>query len=73
MKSVLIEFARLWGQHEAYVYSTKDEEISDMLKGYDSVDMLHLLEAWVYEFLSGKYNIDEFFEQKIEEMYKEAI
>lgn len=68
---VVVQFARLWGQKEALVVNAKDKEIADMLKGYDSEEMVKLLIFWDEEY-SGNLVEDtcEFFERKIEEMYQ---
>ncbi len=71
MSDLIIQFARLWGLQEAYRDSTKEEEISDMLKGYDSIELSNLLYNWVEEYDSTNANDTvDFFEQKIEEMYE---
>ena len=71
MDDLMIQFARLWGQREATLNSSKDEDISYMLKGFDSVDMEIELRKWKDEFLSLEDVEDtvEFFEKKIEELY----
>ena len=72
MSDVIIQFARLWGQREVLIVNAKDEEISDMLKSYDSIELRNLLQQWSEEFLyDGEYeDTVDFFEQKIEEMYE---
>jgi hypothetical protein len=71
MSDLIIQFARLWGLQEAYRWSTKEEEISDMLKGYDSMELSNLLYNWAEEYDSTNANDTvDFFEQKIEEMYE---
>jgi hypothetical protein len=72
MNDLMIQFARLWGQYEAYRYSAKDEEISDMLKGYNSLELLGIVHDWAEEYcLTDAEDTVEFFEQKIEEMYEQ--
>lgn len=71
MNDLIIQFARLWGQYEAYRYSAKDEEISDMLKGYDSLELLGVVHDWAEEYcLTDAEDTVEFFEQKIQAMYE---
>ena len=72
MNDLMIQFARLWGQYEAYRCSVKYEEISDMLKGYDSLELLGIVHDWAEEYcLTDAEDTVEFFEQKIEEMYEQ--
>lgn len=71
MSDIIVAFARLWGQLEATVLTAKDEEISEMLKAYDSEECLNLLTQWKEEY----NNTDEddtcdFFYKKIEELYE---
>ena len=67
MNDIIVQFARLWGQHEALVLSAKDEDVSDELKGYDSEELLSLLTAWAEEFLSiDADDTVEFFEKKVD-------
>ena len=74
MNDLMIQFARLWGQYEAYRISAKDEEISDMLKGYDSLELLGIVYDWAEEYcLIDAEDTVEFFESKIEEMYEQEI
>ena len=71
MNDLIIQFARLWGLYEAHRYSAKDEDISDMLKGYDSMELNNLLYKWAKEYDNTNANDTvDFFEQKIEEMYR---
>ena len=70
MNDLMIQFARLWGQYEAYRCSAKDEEISDMLKGYDSLELWGIVYDWAEEYCrTDAEDTVEFFERKIEEMY----
>ena len=72
MEDLIVQFARLWGQQEVLVINSKDEEISKMLKSYDSIELRNLLQQWSDEFMfDSNENTDtvEFFEEKIEEMY----
>lgn len=72
VSDIVVQFARLWGMHEACIVNAKDEEISDMLKGYDSEEMMKLLIFWEEEY-SGNLVEDtcDFFERKLEELYQE--
>ena len=72
MEDLIVQFARLWGQQEVLVVNCKDEQISKMLKSYDSIELRNLLQQWSDEFMfDSNENTDtvEFFEEKIEEMY----
>ena len=70
MNDLIVQFARLWGLQEAHRWNAKDEEISDMLKGYDSMELRHLLQQWAEEYCrTDAEDTVEFFERKIEEMY----
>lgn len=72
MNDLVVQFARLWGQYEGYRYSAKDEEVSDMLKSYDSLELYGLLYDWAEEYcLMDAEDTVEFFEQKIKEMYEQ--
>ena len=72
MNDLIIQFARLWGLQEAYRWNAKEEEISDMLKGYDSMELEHLLQQWAEEYNNANAeDTVEFFERKIEEMYEQ--
>lgn len=72
MNDLIVQFARLWGQHEAWCYNAKDEEVADILRAYDSEELQHLLQIWVNEYFNDENAEDsvEFFEQKIKEMYE---
>ena len=71
VSDIVVQFARLWGQRESCVVNAKDEEVSDMLKGYDSEELIKLLIFWEEEY-SGNLVEDtcDFFERKLEEMYQ---
>ena len=71
MNDLVVQFARLWGQYEGYRYTAKDEEISDMLKAYDSLELYGVLCDWAEEycFVDAEDTVD-FFEKKIGEMYE---
>lgn len=63
---LLVQFARLWGQTEAMTNSAMDEDIADVLKSYDSIDVLETLTKWVDEYLSSDYDDSyEFFTHKV--------
>lgn len=72
MNDLVVQFARLWGQREAWCYNLKDEEVADMLKAYDSEELQQLLQTWVDEYLTDENAEDsvDFFEKKIGEMYE---
>ena len=78
MDDLIVQFARLWGQRETFAFNEKEEKIAEMLKGYDSEELLQLLQAWAEEYASLPENshwltVDtvDFFERKIEEMFGE--
>ena len=75
MNDLIVQFARLWGQREAWGYSAKDQYIAEMLKAYDSEEVYRLLKAWVDEYFSDEDAEDSvaFFENKIEEIYTQEI
>ncbi len=66
---IIVQFARLWGQLEATVYTVEDEDTSDLLKSYDSEEMLNLLKNWSDEFIkSDTEDTCDFFYTKIKEL-----
>ena len=66
---IIVQFARLWGQLEATVYTIEDEGTSDLLKSYDSKEMLNLLKEWSDEFIKSDIeDTCEFFYNKIKEL-----
>lgn len=66
---IVVQFARLWGQHEAYTNSAADEDLSDELKQYDSVELLELLTKWAKEYMESDIeNTCEFFETKLKKL-----
>lgn len=69
MNDLVVQFARLWGQYEGCRYTAKDEDVSDMLKAYDSLELYGMLYDWAEEycFIDAEDTVD-FFEKKIEEM-----
>ncbi len=70
MNDVIIQFARLWGQNEVLVL-TKDEQIAEELKAWDSEELLSLLTKWAEEFLnSDEEDSVEFFDNKVAELRK---
>ncbi len=69
MNDLIVQFARLWGIKEAYRQSVRDEEISDILKTYDSQEMLSVLTKWATEFPNSYVeDTTDFFEMKLEEL-----
>lgn len=71
MNDLVVQFARLWGQYEGCRYTAKDEEVSDMLTAYDSLELYGLLYDWAEEYcLTDAEDTVDFFEEKIEEMYR---
>ena len=72
MNDVIVQFARLWGQLEATTLTAKDEDTSDMLKAYDSEDMLNVISGWAEDFLnSDEEDTCEFFYKKVETLLLE--
>ncbi len=69
MNDLIVQFARLWGQYEAYVQNAEDEEISDTLKSYDSEEMLKVISKWADEYeKSDEDDTVDFFEKKLKEL-----
>ena len=69
MNDIIIQFARLWGQNEAYILNARDKEISKKLKEYDSEEMLELLTKWAEEYLQSDIeDTVDFFESKLKEI-----
>ena len=72
----IIMFARLWGQYEALCFTglPQDNEISDVLKSYDSEEVLDLLTCWVEEFQKTEdEDLCDFFDRKVKELIKDII
>jgi hypothetical protein len=68
MNDIIAQFARLWGQHEAYMQSAKDIVLSEKLKSFDSEEMLHVITGWADEYMKSDIEDSvEFFEKKLEE------
>ncbi len=69
MNDIIVQFARLWGQKESYRQNSKDEKVSDVLKEYDSQEMLSLLTKWADEYsVSDIEDTVDFFETKLKEI-----
>ena len=70
MDDLIIQFARLWGQREILILNSDDEIIANILKSYDSEELLQLLKKWADEFVDDNESDDtvDFFERKIEGM-----
>ena len=70
MDDLMIQFARLWGQREVLILNSDDEIIANILKSYDSEELLQLLKKWADEFVDNNESDDtvDFFERKIEGM-----
>ncbi len=72
MNDIIVQFARLWGQLEATVLTAEDEDTSDMLKAYDSEEMLKVISEWAEEFAaSDEEDTCDFFYSKIELLKKD--
>jgi hypothetical protein len=73
MNDIIVQFARLWGMHEATVLTAEDEDISDELKQWDSEELYSLLKKWSDEYEKCTDDIDtvEFFELKVKELMNE--
>ena len=70
MDDLMIQFARLWGQREVLILNSDDEIIANILKSYDSEELLQLLKKWADEFVDNNESDDtvDFFERKLEGM-----
>ena len=69
MKDLVVQFARLWGIHEAGGWSKEEIELAEKLKGYDSEEMTAVLEKWAEEYIEEEFDDTvEFFEEKIKKL-----
>ena len=70
---IIVAFARLWGQKEAWYMSENDEKVRNELIAYDSQECLELLTEWANEYMnSDEEDTVQFFEKKIEELIQNA-
>ena len=69
MNDVVVQFARLWGQREAWWTSgVEEEDIQRELKEQDSQELLEILSKWADEYLQEGQPIEdtvEFFDKKV--------
>ena len=66
MNDVIVQFARLWGRFKRNI------RYSDMLKAYDSKEMLNVISGWAEDFLnSDEEDTCEFFYKKVETLLLE--
>ena len=69
MNDIIVTFARLWGQQEAYYSTPEEQKISDELKSWDSQECLELLTKWAKEYMaSPEEDTCEFFARKVAEL-----
>ena len=67
----LVGFARMWGDQEQRIYLGLD---TNVLKGYDDMDLAKLLESWTEEYLceQKKHNgPEDFFKKKVKALCEE--
>lgn len=66
MNDIIVQFAVLWGQTIGSSLSSKEVEIAEEMKQYDSEELLKILSAWAEEFVAGnEEDTVEFFEEKL--------
>ena len=53
MNDIIVQFARLWGQREAYQDTEEEVRAAEELKAYDSQECLALLTIWAKEYLDS--------------------
>ena len=72
MNDVVVQFARLWGQREAWwTSSVEEEDIQKELKEWDSQEMYEILVKWAEEYLAGdQEDTVEFFDEKVKSLIK---
>lgn len=72
MNDIIVQFAILWGEHIGSALSSKELEISNEMKAYDSKEVLHLLSAWAEEYMHSEItDTVEFFDSKLTDLMHE--
>ena len=74
MNDIIVEFARLWGQREAYHDNEEEIRVAEELKAYDSQECAALLTVWAGEYLANPDANDtyDFFNEKVEALVGSA-
>jgi len=73
MNDIIVQFAVLWGQViGSSIISSKEMEIAEEMKQYDSEELLKIFSGWADEYKAlGKEDTVEFFESKLTDLMHE--
>lgn len=72
MNDIIVQFAVLWGINIGSPISSKEQEIANEMKTYDSEELLSILSGWAEEYLASDVeDTVEFFEKKLTDLMHE--
>ncbi len=72
MNDIIVQFAVLWGIKIGSALSSKEQEIANEMKAYDSEELLNILSTWAEEYnKSDTEDTCEFFENKLTDLLHE--
>ena len=72
MNDIIVQFAMLWGVTIGSALSSKEREIAEEMKTYDSEELLQILSGWAEEYaFANAEDTVEFFETKLTDLMHE--
>lgn len=72
MNDLIVQFAILWGEKMAGPCSSKEKEIVEEMKRYDSEELLSIFSAWAEEYnKTDAIDTIDFFEEKLTDLIHE--
>ena len=72
MNDIIVQYAVLWGMKIGSVIGSKEREIAEVMKVYDSVELLEIFSGWAEEYFNSDVEDSvEFFEMKLADLMHE--
>lgn len=72
MNDLIVQFAILWGEKIASPWGSKEREIAEEMKQYDTEELLDIFSAWADEYnTSTESDTVDFFEEKLTDLMHE--
>lgn len=72
MNDIIVQFAVLWGIEIGSPLSSKEREVAEEMKAYDSLELMLIFTGWAEEYLASDVeDTVEFFQAKLTDLMHE--
>ena len=72
MNDIIVQYAVLWGMKIGSAIGSKEREIAEEMKAYDSVELLEIFTGWAEEYFNSEIEDSvDFFEMKLTNLMHE--